>query len=91
MPNADFIPELLELFPDIKIVLATRDPQKWWDSMQINFKYATPWFLPLLTYPYPCLRWFPAIEKNWRRNAMMLLERSKGNTEVGPGEYIPCS
>jgi hypothetical protein len=86
MPNADFIPELLELYPDLKIVLVTRNPDKWWESMQLNLKYGTPWFLPILTFPYPCLRWFPQIESHWRKNAMKLLEKTKGNAEVGPGE-----
>ncbi|KAH8668975.1 P-loop containing nucleoside triphosphate hydrolase protein [Xylariales sp. PMI_506] len=53
MPNADFLPELLELYPNIKVVLVTRNRDKWWDSINLNFKYATPWFLPILTYPYP--------------------------------------
>ncbi|KAK8075352.1 nad dependent epimerase dehydratase [Apiospora hydei] len=45
MPNVDFLPELLELFPDVKVVLVTRDPAKWWKSIGVNLSYASPWWL----------------------------------------------
>lgn len=30
-----FIPELLELYPDAKVVLAHRDRDKWWESYKV--------------------------------------------------------
>ncbi|KAJ4397444.1 hypothetical protein N0V93_001672 [Gnomoniopsis smithogilvyi] len=33
LPPADFLPELMELYPDAKVVLVKRDPVKWWNSI----------------------------------------------------------
>lgn len=86
LPNTDFVPELLELYPDAKVVLVTRDPLKWWDSFEATLSYCELWFLPGLTAPVVGLRWFPKMLKLWRRNLERMLEDEK--IEIGPGESI---
>jgi hypothetical protein len=36
MPHAMVTPELVELYPDAKVVLVTRDPERWWKSIQVS-------------------------------------------------------
>jgi hypothetical protein len=36
MPHVMVVPELLELYPDAKVVLVTRDPERWWPSIEVN-------------------------------------------------------
>lgn len=33
LPPSDFIPEMMELYPEAKVVLVRRDPEKWWNSI----------------------------------------------------------
>ncbi|KJZ71270.1 hypothetical protein HIM_09343 [Hirsutella minnesotensis 3608] len=59
-----FLPELLELYPDARVVLVTRDPDRWWTSMQL-FYDSLPRVrgyrgLGLLLLPCPRWRWVPA-------------------------------
>ncbi|KAH9906953.1 P-loop containing nucleoside triphosphate hydrolase protein [Xylariomycetidae sp. FL2044] len=78
MPNVDFLPELLELNPEAKVVLVTRDPARWWASIGVNLKHATPWYLPYLAAPMPGIRWFPSVVYHWKKTAMNLLVQAKG-------------
>ncbi|KAK8122887.1 hypothetical protein PG984_011557 [Apiospora sp. TS-2023a] len=85
MPNVDFLPELLELYPDVKVVLVTRDPAKWWKSIGVNLSYALPWWLPLFAAPMPTIRWFPSIVHHWSNAAADLLAQANGpGTPMGP-------
>src|SRR6187399_3794596 len=34
MPPIDFIPELMDIYPDAKVVLVTRDPERWLESIK---------------------------------------------------------
>jgi len=77
-PNFDFIPELVELYPEAKVVLVTRDPDRWWTSIGGNLKYAFPWYLPILTAPMPQLRWFPSIAAHWQRIAKVEMGKARG-------------
>lgn len=87
MPNVDFLPELLELYPDVKVVLVTRDPAKWWKSIGVNLSYALPWWLPLFAAPMPTIRWFPSIVHHWSNTAVELLAQANGpGTPMGPRE-----
>lgn len=87
-PNFDFIPELVELYPDAKVVLVTRDPERWWTSIGGNLKYAFPWCLPILTAPMPGLRWFPSIAAHWQRIAIREMEKARGpGTPLSPGLF----
>lgn len=89
MPNVDFLPELLELYPDVKVVLVTRDPTKWWKSIGVNLSYAAPWWLPLFAAPMPAIRWMPSIVHHWSNTAVDLLAKANGpGTPMGPRKRI---
>jgi hypothetical protein len=47
------IPELLELYPDAKVVLVTRETERWWQSFKPVLASAQAWFLPFLTLLSP--------------------------------------
>ncbi|RYP52338.1 hypothetical protein DL769_010695 [Monosporascus sp. CRB-8-3] len=60
-PGILYIPELMELYPDVKVVLVTRDPEKWWKSIEPVAKNVQFWWLKPLLFPVPALRWVPEI------------------------------
>ncbi|KJZ72076.1 hypothetical protein HIM_08531 [Hirsutella minnesotensis 3608] len=62
-PASSFVPELLELYPDAKVVLVTRDPKKWLQSFDPLLKACSPWWVHVLLWPCPGLRWFPGFVK----------------------------
>jgi hypothetical protein len=86
MPFVLIIPELLEIYPDVKVVLVTRDPDKWWISFCGVLKHADAWFLPYLTSIAPALRWFPSLMGEWKKETDKLANGSNGKS----GEYGPC-
>lgn len=61
VPAALFIPELLELYPDAKVVLVDRDTEKWWNSVELITKNASypSWALRILLWPCFTWRWIP--------------------------------
>ncbi|PTB69299.1 hypothetical protein BBK36DRAFT_1110273 [Trichoderma citrinoviride] len=61
-PGNAFIPELLELYPEAKVVLVTRDPDRWFNSMQGLIKDGigdSMVMLKVLLWPCPGWRWAP--------------------------------
>ncbi|KAH8758917.1 hypothetical protein F5883DRAFT_501599 [Diaporthe sp. PMI_573] len=72
LPAIDFVPELLELYPDAKVVLVTRDRTRWWESFGKVLNMAQLRFLSLLAAPMPGLRWFPGTVVHWHRGAARL-------------------
>ncbi|RYO75788.1 hypothetical protein DL766_005762 [Monosporascus sp. MC13-8B] len=59
LPTIDFIPELVELYPEAKVVLVSRNPERWARSVEGLGKHTTLWWLPYLMWPVPGWRWFP--------------------------------
>ncbi|KAK2600669.1 hypothetical protein N8I77_010188 [Diaporthe amygdali] len=85
LPGIDFVPELLELYPDAKVVLVTRDPARWWESFGKVLNMAQLRFLSILAAPMPGLRWFPGTVMHWHKGASNLMEEKKGRgTPLGP-------
>jgi hypothetical protein len=69
-PMIHFLPELMELYPDAKVVLVTRNPERWWQSFAAfgDETGKSPWTLLLLRiilFPIPGARWFPSIAKGF--------------------------
>ena len=60
-PGILYIPELMELYTDVKVVLVTRDPEKWWKSIEPVAKNVQFWWLKPVLFPVPALRWIPEI------------------------------
>ncbi|KAF8847516.1 hypothetical protein BDZ45DRAFT_780148 [Acephala macrosclerotiorum] len=54
-----FVPELAEAFPDAKVIVTTRDPEKWWASY-VELKSVAPWWVGYVFASMPKLRWFRA-------------------------------
>lgn len=67
VPVHCFIPELLELFPNAKVILTTRDPQKWAESFETAFGLVGPndRMLTMQTFFIPGLRWVPKMLKGY--------------------------
>jgi hypothetical protein len=61
-PGAQFVPELLELYPDAKVICTVRDKDAWAKSIaQIGRAAASrTWLMSLILFPLPGLRHFIA-------------------------------
>ena len=57
-PGTGLIPELMELYPDAKVVCTVRDAKAWEKSMAGISNAATMWFLRFVLYLLPALRFF---------------------------------
>ncbi|KAK7961799.1 NAD dependent epimerase/dehydratase [Apiospora aurea] len=69
-PLLHFLPELLELYPDAKVVLVTRDPASWWRSFgaftQVDaVRGLAVRCLEVYLAPLPGARWFPSITRGF--------------------------
>ncbi|KAH9996999.1 hypothetical protein F4779DRAFT_622991 [Xylariaceae sp. FL0662B] len=81
-PGILFVPELLELYPNAKVVLQTRNPDEWWESMKSVAKNVKLEWLRFLLFPVPGRRWIPD---------MMMGSLAKSQDIYGPvrpGGYI---
>lgn len=59
------VDDMVELYPNAKVVLVTRDPERWWKSYEAILVYCQSPFLPFLAPIWPTLRWFPALTSQW--------------------------
>ena len=57
-PASGLVPELMELYPDAKIVCTVRDPKAWAKSVEAISNTTTMWFLRFVLFPLPALRYF---------------------------------
>lgn len=57
-PASGLVPELMEVYPDAKIICTVRDPRSWEKSMEGISNAATMWFLRVVLFPLPALRYF---------------------------------
>jgi hypothetical protein len=84
-PPIHFVPELLEIYPDAKVVLVTRDAEKWWLSFQWLMATAATWFLPILCKLSPRLQYYPSTHKSWQA----VLDRQLVAAGRARGDYGP--
>ncbi|KAH8658491.1 hypothetical protein BX600DRAFT_500405 [Xylariales sp. PMI_506] len=84
-PHICITPELLELYPEAKVVLVTRDPNECWGSFSLILQYSDALFVPYLSRIAPSLRWWPALVSAWKKETDILL-RETGSIE---GQYGP--
>ncbi|KAI1323987.1 hypothetical protein F5Y16DRAFT_327143 [Xylariaceae sp. FL0255] len=82
-PMIHFLPELLELYPDVKVVLVTRDAQSWWRSYALFGENSDSgsiklmdWILCLL----PGARWFALTAEGFQEDPM----KTHGQPISGP-------
>jgi len=68
-PGTQFVPELMELYPDAKLICTVRDPVSWEKSMEQLSNAATKWFLRFVLFPLPGMRYvvdyFNALQDQW--------------------------
>jgi hypothetical protein len=82
--------ELLELYPEAKVVLITRDPKECWGSFSMILNYSDAWFVPYLSIIAPSLRWWPALVSAWKKETDILLSETGAVAgQYGPGKLDP--
>lgn len=88
MPAIHFIPEILHLYPDAKVVLVTRDPDRWCDSVRVVARPSAQGWLWLAMWPVPGWRWFPRLVYWFSAAAKVTAGVKPGDPdmEVSPGE-----
>ncbi|KAK8043656.1 hypothetical protein PG993_006086 [Apiospora rasikravindrae] len=84
IPGIWFVAELVDLFPEVRVVLNTRAPDQWWPSFANVLGHLPPLF-GLLTAPQPSVRWIPGILRGFERSVDALLVADGRE----PGEYGP--
>ena len=57
-PASGLVPELMELYPDAKVIYTVRDPIAWEKSMASISSASTMWFLRFVLFPLPAMRFF---------------------------------
>ncbi|XXH02667.1 hypothetical protein Hte_009049 [Hypoxylon texense] len=72
LPPADFMSEMMELYPDAKVVLVRRDPQKWWDSIAALSGWTAPWWFGVVMAPIPGWRYLPSFVTEYSRSTLKL-------------------
>ncbi|ETS85214.1 hypothetical protein PFICI_03239 [Pestalotiopsis fici W106-1] len=82
MPPLDFIPELMEIYPEAKVVLTTRDPERWLESIKPVAVNSSQAWLPYMMWPIPGWRWFPSLSLEFGRSTQMILD--DGTQEANP-------
>ncbi|KAK9769305.1 putative NAD dependent epimerase/dehydratase [Seiridium cardinale] len=61
MPPIDFIPEFMEIYPEAKVVLTTRDPERYLENIKPVAANSSQAWLPYMMWPIPGWGWFPAL------------------------------
>ncbi|KAK8093023.1 nad dependent epimerase dehydratase [Apiospora kogelbergensis] len=85
LPGINFIPELREIYPGAKVVLVTRDPERWWQSVGAITKNTSLWYLPYITAPVPGWRWIPAMIAEFASSTNALLGLREGEKDPEKG------
>ncbi|KAF7536873.1 hypothetical protein G7054_g4141 [Neopestalotiopsis clavispora] len=86
LPPADFIPEMLELYPEAKVVLVRRDAAKWWNSIATLTSRTTPiWLGPVLS-PIPGWRHLATFASVYSRSTLRLA--GLNDKDASPADLI---
>lgn len=98
LPPADFIPEMMELYPDAKIVLVRRDPAKWWNSIATLSSRVTPSWLGIVLAPIPGWRYLTTFASVYSRSTLRLAGLNPKNATTvdliksgGPRRFLSLS
>jgi len=70
-PAIQFTGELLKLYPNAIVICTTRDKEGWWTSAQALMRNTGLWWLDIVFWPMPTLRYFG----RWRDTIGMRLEK----------------
>lgn len=77
LPTIDFIPELIELYPDAKVVLVRRDPVTWWRSTENLGKQVALSWLRYVMAPIPGWRRLPYLLDEFAESMYQLSRRER--------------
>ena len=58
LPSNAFVEEMMEIYPDAKVICSVRDPDKWWASLAPIVEKGNLTVLSWILAPVPTLRWF---------------------------------
>lgn len=58
-PSTQLVPELLEIYPNAKVICTVRDPESWTKSLAQMRGFALMWLLQAVLFPLPGMRLFP--------------------------------
>ncbi|KAI1246930.1 hypothetical protein MGN70_010815 [Eutypa lata] len=86
LPTIDFVPEMVELYPEAKVVLVGRDPERWAKSVAGIGKNASLWWLSYVMWPVPGWRWFPSFIEQFIISSRQL--QAEGDKEGGPNPRL---
>ena len=87
-PASGLVPELMELYPDAKVICTVRDPKSWEKSMESISNTATMWFLRFVLFPLPSLRYFVDYINVLREAWLMLYREREPHTRVTYNRHI---
>lgn len=82
MPPIDFLEDLLEMYPEAKVVLTTRDPDAWLESIRPVARNSSLWWLSYAMCIVPGWRWFPVLSLEFGRSTREIL--ADRNTDANP-------
>lgn len=80
------MPEMMELYPDAKVVLVRRDPEKWWNSIATLTSRTTPWWLGAVLAPIPGWRYLAKFASVYSRSTLRLAGLE--NKDASPTDLI---
>ena len=72
LPPSDFMAEMMELYPDAKVVHVRRDSQRWWDSIKAVTARTAPWWFGIVLAPIPGWRHLATFAKVYSRSTLRL-------------------
>lgn len=86
-PPIQFVGELVELFPNAKVICTVRDADDWWRSMEPVVKNSKLGFLGFMFWPLPTLRWWTTYVKTAEDGRYGELYFKDGNSTVTRATY----
>ena len=86
-PPIQFVAELMELYPDAKVICTVRDGDDWWRSMEPLVKNSKMGFLGFMFWPLPTLRWWTAYVKAMEDGRYGELYYQEGNKTCARRTY----
>ncbi|KAG8169520.1 hypothetical protein KVR01_000265 [Diaporthe batatas] len=72
LPPSDFMPEMMQVYPDAKVILVKRDPVKWWNSISALTSRATPSWLGIALAPIPGWRYLAKFANHYSQSTLQL-------------------
>lgn len=72
LPPSDFMPEMMQVYPDARFILVRRDPEKWWNSIATLTRRTTPSWLGFVLAPIPGWRCLAKFATHYSQSTLQL-------------------